>query len=181
MLAARVPCEHSRSGEMTSSSVGQSGPPRGDAERKAGATLQPPAALIEQPLSRTRPFGVYAIMLLQLVDVAYLCIQTIAVWRRFPSLLVPSSGDPRAITAVNLIIVTFLVVNILGLYRLQRWAWLLTMMLTGISLLLRIVHYVQGTGPAFSLVAGMLTVFYLNQRTVQQRFRRRNVGSKVRA
>ena len=74
---------------------------------------------------------------------------------------------------------TLLAITIVGLLRLRRWAWLLTMILTGSTLLFRIVLYFQAAAPAFNLVFGVLVVFYLNQRNVQQRFKRRDSGTRV--
>jgi uncharacterized membrane protein (DUF2068 family) len=77
------------------------------------------------------------------------------------------------LTTINVLIITLLVINIIGLVRLRRWAWLFTMILTGAGLLIGIVQYFHGVTRYFNLVTGVLIVFYLNQRSVQQRFKRR--------
>ena len=141
--------------------------------------MKAPPLAIEPTRPRKRPFGVYAIVALQLLDIASLYVETIWVWRGLQPLVVPGSGNPRVITAINLLVITLLAITIVGLLRLRRWAWLLTMILTGSMLLFRIVLYFQAAAPAFNLVFGVLVVFYLNQRNVQQRFKRRDSGTKV--
>ncbi len=141
--------------------------------------MEAPPAAIEQTIGRKRPFGVYAIVAIQLLDIGSLYIQTVSGWRGLQPLVVPGIENPRLIAAINLLIIALLASTVVGLLRLRRWAWLLTMILTGSTLLFRIVLYFQGAAPAFNLVFGVLVVFYLNQRSVQQRFKRRESGAGV--
>ncbi len=141
--------------------------------------MKAPPAAIEPTIGRKRPFGVYAIVALQLLDIGSLYVATVWVWRGFQPLVLPGIRDPSVITAFNLLVIALLATTIFGLLRLRRWAWLLTMIVTGSTLLFRIVLYFQGVAPAFNLVFGVLVVFYLNQRSVQQRFKRRDSDARV--
>ena len=141
--------------------------------------MQAARPLAREPVrARNRPFGVLAIVALQLLDVLILSLQIGVAWGGLPGVHLPSSIDPQLIVPINGLIITLLLITMVGLLRLRRWAWLLTMILTGLSLLLRLVAYLQGAAPALPLLVGVLTVFYLNQRTVQQRFTHRASGTK---
>ena len=58
----------------------------------------------------------------------------------------------------------------IGLWRLKRWAWTATMIWFGFTMAGSLIAYRAGD-PQFALmVIALITVFYLNQRDVQQAF-----------
>jgi hypothetical protein len=152
------------------------------------------------PAARRRPFGVNAIIALQLVNILTVTILALGVEALrgptaivdslrlhldldvsgtifapvgAPLLYLPGQGQAVPVTAFDLAIVALLVVNVVGLFRLRRWAWTLTMFLTGIALLVGIFQYVVGAPLYLNLLINVLIVFYLNQREVQESFQGR--------
>lgn len=61
-------------------------------------------------------------------------------------------------------------VAIIGLWRLARWAWTLTMLTIGFSLANLLYRYFQEDPLYLNMVLNVLMVFYLNQRDVQRVF-----------
>jgi len=57
-----------------------------------------------------------------------------------------------------------------GLWRLKRWAWVAVMLWTGLTLAGALAYYLQGKPEYALMVEGVVIVFYLNQRDVQQAF-----------
>lgn len=60
-----------------------------------------------------------------------------------------------------------------GLWLMRRWAWVATMIWTGVSLAIGLITYYQGTPNYFSMIFNVLIVLYLNQREVQLAFETR--------
>ena len=73
---------------------------------------------------------------------------------------------------IDIIIAAILAVSI-GLFLLKRWAWIGVMILIGFNLLYGIVYYLNGGQPFVSLLLDVISVFYLNQSTVQAAFEHR--------
>jgi hypothetical protein len=71
---------------------------------------------------------------------------------------------------VGWVMVFLLVSAIIGLILLKRWAWTLTMILTGVGLTHTIWGYFQGSPEYVAMLVYILMVFYLNQREVQRAF-----------
>jgi hypothetical protein len=63
-----------------------------------------------------------------------------------------------------------LVVLAIGLWWLQRWAWVGTMLVVGFGLAYDLLLYWRGTPVYWSMALSMLTVLYLNQGAVQRAF-----------
>ncbi|MDQ4075942.1 MAG: hypothetical protein M3220_06815 [Chloroflexota bacterium] len=129
--------------------------------------------MAEQARDATRPFGVYAIIILQSITVLAFLVQTVKMPRGILSLLLIPFTDPRVLNMLTALIVVLLLINIAGLWWLQRWAWFATMILTGLSLLFGIVQYFQGVPSYMQMVIDLFIVLYLNQRNVQRCFERR--------
>jgi hypothetical protein len=116
-----------------------------------------------------RPFGVTVIAILQVVAAPTAGI-TLA-------LSETPLGIGRAydeIASVGLPAFSILgIVIAVGLWRLQRWAWIATMLWFGLSMVGALLAY-RNDEPNYPLmVIAIITVFYLNQRDVQQAFRSR--------
>ena len=60
---------------------------------------------------------------------------------------------------------------IVGLWRLQHWAWFLLMLQVGLSMLGDIRGYFYGQPVYITMVINVIIVFYLNQREVQRIFK----------
>ena len=59
----------------------------------------------------------------------------------------------------------------IGLLRLRRWAWVLTMLMVGTQMAANLWEYVvAGERPYLEMLLDVLLVFYLNQREVQRAF-----------
>jgi uncharacterized membrane protein (DUF2068 family) len=58
----------------------------------------------------------------------------------------------------------------IGLWRLQRWAWVATMVWQGVGLAVALYFYFHGEHDYVWLAAGAATVLYLNQGDVQRVF-----------
>ncbi|MBK8050267.1 MAG: hypothetical protein IPK16_26085 [Anaerolineales bacterium] len=133
---------------------------------------------------RRRPFGVYVIITLQLFSIVaglfvfageYLALN-------YPELNVdldlgfPLSGPEFWITNLQLAIVMVLsMISVIGLWRMQRWAWYLTMLELGFSMVVNISMYFNANANYVDMFLNVLTVFYLNQKDVQRAFVRRRV------
>lgn len=57
-----------------------------------------------------------------------------------------------------------------ALLMLWRWAWVTTMLLTGLNLATGLYLYLDGNPNYISMVINIFIVFYLNQREVQRAF-----------
>lgn len=117
-----------------------------------------------------RPFGLYAIIVLQLLSIAssffdFLSIQFGMVTPPLPNVL-----DQRIIGVINLLVAALLVFVVWGLWRLKYWAWFSTMVLTGAGLIVGLWQYWHGGTPYIDLLINTLIVFYLNQRELRQLF-----------
>ena len=58
----------------------------------------------------------------------------------------------------------------IGLWMMLRWAWVATMLWTGVNLALGLWDYGQGDPNYVSMLINVLIVFYLNLREVQEAF-----------
>jgi hypothetical protein len=121
-------------------------------------------------IARRRPFGVYAIAALLLLDAVALV--TAASNESMARVLefhfqVDALGHLPVLSWVG---AALLVAVTLGLIALQRWAWVGTMVLIGVGLAIGIWLYFAGTPQYPNMLLNVLVVFYLNQRSVQEAF-----------
>ena len=116
------------------------------------------------------PFGIYAIIVLQLLNILANFTDVIRVQRGLSTLALPNVQDSRILGAVNILIAIVLIFIIIGLWRYQYWAWFATMVVTGIALLLGIWQYFHGGSPYVNLLINSLVVLYLNQRDLRRIF-----------
>jgi uncharacterized membrane protein (DUF2068 family) len=117
-----------------------------------------------------RPFGIYAIIVLQLLNILANFTDVIRVQIGLSTLALPNVQDSRILAAVNILIAVVLIFIIIGLWRYQYWAWFATMVVTGIALILGIWQYFHGGSPYVNLLINSLVVLYLNQRDLRRIF-----------
>ena len=117
-----------------------------------------------------RPFGIYAIIVLQLLNILANFTDMIRVQRGLSTLALPNVQDSRILAVVNIVIAVILIFIIIGLWRYQYWAWFATMVVTGIALILGIWQYFHGGSPYVNLLINSLVVLYLNQRDLRRIF-----------
>jgi hypothetical protein len=80
---------------------------------------------------------------------------------QLPSLLVLVSVAVQGI---------FGIVSSIGLLRMRPWAWLMAMIVQGISLIVYLVDYIRGAPNYVGMIFAVFVVFYLNQRDIQLMF-----------
>ncbi len=142
-----------------------------------------------------RPFGVYVLVAILLVGVFTAVLEIIrvqfrlvGVWVEADRFLVDRSGlvklatrlfrDPGLLTIANGVIIAIWSVLIIGLWLLQRWAWLVVMVSTGITLTFALWRYFEGSPDYLGMLLNVAVVFYLNDRSVQSAYARRRLGTK---
>ncbi|MFQ5921665.1 MAG: hypothetical protein ACE5M4_02380 [Anaerolineales bacterium] len=120
---------------------------------------------------RRRPIGVYVIIFflgLRMLDFSF---ETVRIQRGgLSSLLLPGTVDPAINTLVSVTATLFLLLLIIGLLLLRRWALVVTVMLTGVSLAYGLWLHALGTPQYLDMLAAVLVGFYLNLRELQQAF-----------
>lgn len=140
--------------------------------------------------STKRPFGVYVVVALLLLGVFSAMLEIFRVqfaltgfWVEADAFFRRRGGiimlvthlftDPTAITIANglIIVVWFSIIS--GLWLMQRWAWVVLMILIGIILTYSLVMYFKGTPDYQDMALYVAIAFYLNDHTVQRAFRRR--------
>jgi lysylphosphatidylglycerol synthetase-like protein (DUF2156 family) len=128
-----------------------------------------------------RPFGVYAIIALSLLRVSLVALDMAAVRLGRPTTYLPQPDDPLTLYVAGAVIILAMLVICLGLFRLQRWAWIATMILIGLNLLVAIFDYLNGQDTSGAMLLDVISVFYLNQRYVQAAFESRQMPPEVTA
>lgn len=126
---------------------------------------------VETQKKISRPFGIYvviAIMLLQIVA------SVTDIWAtnflKLPSIGIASLDNQLLAFIIRGAIALAIIVTMIGLWRLKRWAWYATMILFGIFLVWNIWLYFEQDPVYLNLLAGIIAVFYLNLREVQAAF-----------
>lgn len=143
-----------------------------------------------------RPFGVYMLLVILSLGVfaAVLEIfrtqsQLMGIWADLDRFLRQWNGlvglpdrlftDPTLITIANGLIIAIWLSIIVGLWRLQRWAWLILMILTGVALTFSLVRYFEGNPNYFGMLVYVAVAFYLNDRSVQRAYARHQPGASA--
>lgn len=136
-----------------------------------------------------RPFGVYVLTLLMLLAILNASLEIIRVrtglsgfWAGFDEFFRSRTGlvamidhfidDPTLIQIADGIVIAIWVAIIIGLWLLQRWAWLALMILTGVSLTFSLVRYFEGQPNYLGMLINVVIAFYLNDRSVQRAYAR---------
>lgn len=128
---------------------------------------------VEEPTSRRRPFGLWMILGLQTAIAIALALSLFGIGEIDPYLRLLFQ-DPIYYTSGGWIYLITLVLAIIGMVRLRRWGWVLTMVLVGVGLIIGIWSYFQGTFNYLGMIVNIVIVFYMNQRDVQAPFVRWN-------
>jgi hypothetical protein len=127
---------------------------------------------------RKRPFGLYAITALLLINAALIALDQSHSYVA----LTLSLGLPRWMLSASSYLAVdrfirfamaggFIAVSV-GIWTLDRWAWAALMIMVGTGLGDGILRYFHHDPNYPVMVFNVLIVFYLNQRTVQRLFRR---------
>lgn len=120
---------------------------------------------------RKRPFGLIAIIILQVVQTAVwagvLYATTVPEYR----IMLEEFIDISALAySIQMGSVLLLLVALPAVWLLKRWGWILLMIQLGISLSMGIWQYFAGSPNYVTMVLNVVIVFYLNQRDVQRLF-----------
>ncbi len=133
--------------------------------------LDPYSAPLAAPTGQARrPFGLKAIMSLLIFR---LLGQGMLVTLAFTT---QNAGD-FDLTRTELAFLAFngfqwllMLITLIGLWRLRRWAWYLLMALFALSMTADILFYFRGEPSFVSMLLNVIMVFYVNQREVRQLF-----------
>lgn len=123
-----------------------------------------------------RPFGLKAIVALLLVQAIAGAVVVAAYFFEQQNLFGQLGATSNAFSLAPALVISQLVLAPLrlaaaiGLWRIQHWAWLLTMILLAYTLAFEIVAFFLAQPNFLMMVLGVVTVFYLNQREVQDLF-----------
>ena len=132
----------------------------------APAPTTPPGRRTGRGIGRW-PWGIVAIAIVRLVDVAGLILIAANV-RDVPIGELPIiAANPELTRAIGLVLAVLAVIGLVGLLALQRWGWVLTMVLVGLSLLVDLIRVALGQPPYLALLLHMIAAFYLNGRAVR--------------
>ena len=123
--------------------------------------------------SRKRPFGIIVIIVLQLLSVAVAAAGLYVEYTGTIDFIFTKNVHFGGITTYNLATIVVGLVISFGLWQLKRWAWFLIMIQLGVSMAGGLWLYKQGTPIYSNMIVDVITVFYLNQREVQQAFERK--------
>jgi uncharacterized membrane protein (DUF2068 family) len=123
-----------------------------------------------------RPFGLKAIVALLLVQAIAGAVMVAAYFFENQLSLAQLGTATNALSAASALVISQLLfaplrlAAAIGLWRLHHWAWLLTMILLAYTLAFEIVAFFLAQPNFLMMVLGVVTVFYLNQREVQDLF-----------
>ncbi len=123
--------------------------------------------------SHKRPFGISVIIFLLVLYVLLLGI-TLFSLAQVPigeiTLWMTKIDDPMIINIFFLAAIVFEASVAIGLWLLQRWAWVLIMIQVGLVMLSDLWGYFSGYPSYITMIISVIAVFYLNQREVQMAF-----------
>lgn len=120
--------------------------------------------------TRKRPFGLIAIIILQLISVLVAAIGMYLANDGTIDVIWVKTIHTGGIPTFNIVAIIMGLVISFGLWQLKRWAWFLVMVQLGLSMAGGLWFYTQGTPQYFDMIVDVIAVFYLNQRDVQKAF-----------
>ena len=136
--------------------------------------------MTEQTAPKRRPFGVTIVIILQLLSIIVLVTDfSILEWvndtignqtGQLIVLIQQGVGNTYLSLVIIVAVLLFVAVTTLGLWLLQRWAWLLIMIQLGVTMGGSLWLYFNGNRLYISMLINVVMVFYLNQHEVQQAF-----------
>ena len=133
------------------------------------------------PKKTRRPFGVYAIMVLQLLRALSVLVIVLPFVQNLQATIVRSLDNQTAFFAAISVIIAGNTAIFIGLFLLKRWAWIAIMILIGTNLMFSILLYWNGGQPFAGMLIDVISVFYLNLRNVQAAFEPRLATSEATA
>ena len=134
---------------------------------------------MDQPeIVRERPFGLYVIICVQVIIA--LSLSAGLLLSQLAEMEVPFLLRNEVLMATYgwAVAIAFLTAS-LGLLRLKRWGWTLSMILVGTTLAYNIWLYFQGNTHYLDMASQIIIIFYLNQRDVQAPFIRDNTAEET--
>ena len=132
----------------------------------------------QEKQQKSRPFGLYIIIWLQVALAVFLALALLDVQivSSYLSILIQ---NPIFYSWFGWVLIGCLAMAALGLFFLKRWGWILTMILTGLGLSYTIWSYFHGSPSYIAMIMDLVIVFYLNQREVQMPFMQAETPSGV--
>ena len=124
-----------------------------------------------------RPFGLYVVICLQVIIALSLATDLVLLNYANLTLQILLRNQLLFTTYGWIIVIAFLVAS-LGLFRLERWGWTLSMILIGTSLAYNIWLYFHDEPHFLDMVSHIIVIFYLNQREVQAPFLEDNLSEE---
>lgn len=125
-----------------------------------------------------RPFGITIIIILMIfyaVVTAVILLLSFGIDTGTITLWLLNITDPLVLRWALAAVLLIEMVMVIGLWRLQHWAWFLLMLQVGISMAADIWgYYFYHASSTFDMLINIAIVFYLNQREVQRAFTAEN-------
>lgn len=126
-----------------------------------------------------RPFGIIAIIVLQLISVAGAALDMYFGYKGTTDVFFTQTVHTGGIPTFNLVAIILGLVIAFGLWQLKRWAWFLVMIQLGLSMAGGLWLYAQGNPYYYDMIVDVIAVFYLNQRDVQQAFEKQEKAQET--
>jgi len=117
-------------------------------------------------------FGILALAVLRVLDAVTVLLGLAGAGGfAVPAMaLVPPGWPLTLVQALYLGLALLSLLAAAGLLRVRPWAWILTMLLIGLGLAASLVGQVSGDGSDLRLALQVVSVLFLNQRAVRERF-----------
>ncbi len=132
--------------------------------------------------NRRRPFGITVIIILLIFNVVVtgmILFLSLGSETGTITLLLLNITDPLVLKWALAAILTIEVAMVIGLWRLDHWAWFILMLQVGISMAADLwSYYFYHEFSTFSMLINIAIVFYLNQSEVQKAFAGETAGEK---
>jgi hypothetical protein len=148
--------------------------PAADPSSRVHSSIRGPSEQLEDGQPSKRPFGVYAITVLLLVQLAVGGYDMLRIERGSGAILLPEVGGRAFSLVADAVILALALTALMGLLLLRRWGWMALVIANGLSLMFAIWIYFRNGYLSLALFNGSLVVFYLNLRSVQTVFLRRD-------
>lgn len=129
------------------------------------------SAVVETQDNKSRPFGVYVVLLLMLLQIVATITDLWATnFLKLPKFGIANLDNETILFIIHGAIILVIIITMIGLWRLKRWAWYANMIMFGIFLIWNILLYFMDEPVYVNLLVGIIAVFYLNLRDVQAAF-----------
>lgn len=117
-------------------------------------------------MKRRRPFGITVLALVYLANAIASVVRTNLFDTSYQRIL----DEAGYLDLVQLVVAFIGVLLGIGLWRLQRWAWIAAMLWAGVTMVTALLAYYRGEPQYTSMALSVVAVFYLNSREVQGLF-----------